>query len=254
MLAVILKDLYCYVSSGKYRRIQFIALCTLSLVLFIATVEFYAHRREAAAIDVGKQTYMLFIIALFIVQFLVPRHAVEALDMERGYLRDDGQNAALLVLTSLSDWEVLAGKLIGVVVWAMWGILLTVPLFALSSYIGSSAPLQWMKCGAVLLVSSVFFALLGIGAALLFSSIRAKAISYGFVLLITFLPFIPSALFEAMPMLAVISPLCAFLSIFRTDPTDLWVWNIGLFSVLSVLIFPVLVKQMRFRCGIGEVR
>lgn len=246
MLAIILKDLYCYVNSRKYRRIQFVALSTLSLVLFMATVEFYAHRREAGTIDVGKQAYMLFIIALFIVQFLVSRHAVEALDMERGYLRTDGQNSNLLALTPLADWTVLVGKLVGVVVWAMWGILLTAPLFALSSYIGGSAPLQWMKCGAILLVSSVFFALLGIGAALCLSSTLAKTISYGFVLLITFLPFIPSALFEAVPVLAAMSPLCALLSIFRADPANLWVWNIGLFSVLPVLIFPVLVKRMRF--------
>ena len=246
MLAILLKDLYCYVSSRKYRRIHFIALCTLSLVLFIATVEFYAHRRGAGTLDVGKQAYMLFIIALFIVQFLVPRHAVEAIDMERGYMSASGQNGALLALTSLGNWKVLAGKLIGVVVWAMWGILLTIPLFALSSYIGGSAPLQWMKCGVVLLVSSVFFALLGIGAAFWFSSIPAKGVSYGFVLLITFLPAIPSVLFEAVPVLAAISPLYALLSIFSADPTNLWAWNIGLLSVLSVLIFSVLVKRVRF--------
>lgn len=246
MLAIVLKDLHCYVNSRKYRRIHFISLCTLSLVLFIATVEFYAHRRGAGTLDVGKQAYMLFIIALFIVQFLVPRHGVEAIDMERGYPRASGQNGALLALTSLGNWRVLAGKLIGVVVWAMWGILLTLPLFALSSYIGGSAPLQWMKCGVVLLVSSIFFALLGIGAALWLSSIPAKAVSYGFVLLITFLPSIPFVLFEAVPVLAAISPLCALLSIFRADPTNLWAWNIGLFSVLSVLIFFILVKRVRF--------
>ena len=246
MLAIILKDLYCYVSSRKYRRIHFITLCTLALVLFIATVEFYAHRRGAGTLDVGKQAYMLFIIALFIFQFWVPRHAVEAIDMERGYLRTDGQNSNLLALTALADWRILAGKLVGVVVWAMWGILLTVPLFALSSYIGGAAPLEWMKCGAILLVGSVFFAIIGIGAALWFSSTPAKAVSYGCVLLITFLPFIPSGLFETVPVLAAMSPLCALLSIFRSDPTNLWIWNIGLLSVLSVLIFPVLVKRMRF--------
>ncbi len=246
MLAIILKDLYCYVGSRKYRRIHFIPLCGLSLVLFIATVEFYVHRRGAGTLEVGKQAYMLFIIALFVVQFLVPRHAVEAIAMERGYLRASGQNWALLALTPLGNGRVLAGKLFGVVVWAMWGILLTVPLFALSSYIGGAAPLEWMKCGGVLLVSSVFFAMLGIGAALWLSSTPAKGVSYGFVLLITILPFIPSVLFEAVPVLAALSPLCALLSIFRADPTYLWAWNIGVFSVLSVLIFSVLVKRMRF--------
>ena len=246
MLAVILKDLRCYANSRRYRRIQFIVLCALAFVLFVATVEFYAHRRAVGTIDVGKQTYMLFIIALFVIQFFVPRHAVEALYMERGYLRANGQNGALLALTPLANWKLLVGKLIAVVFWAMWGILLTAPLLALSSYIGGLALSQWVRCGAVLLISCVFFALVGIGVALWASRARAKGISYGLVLLITFLPFIPSPLFERIPILAAMSPLCALLSILETGPTHVWVWNIGLFSVLSVLIFPVLAKWLRF--------
>lgn len=247
MLAVILKDLRCYTNSRKYRRIQFVVLCLLSLVLFVAAVEFYAHRRAVGTIDVGQQTYMLFVIVLFVVQFWVPRHAIEAFDMEQRYLKNNGQNRALLALTPLANWKVLAGKLIAVVLWAIWGICLTIPLFALSSYIGGLALSQWVRCGAVLLMSSVFFALVGIGVTLWTSPTRAKAISYGFVLLITFSPFIPSSLFEATPMLVAISPLCALLSILRADLTHLWVWHIGLFCVLSALIFPVLVKRMRLR-------
>ena len=245
MLAIILKDLYCYVGSRKYRRIHFIALCVLSIVLFMATVEFYAHRRGAGTLDVGKQAYMLFIIALFIVQFLVPRHAVEAIDMECGYLRASGQNGALLALTALANWKVLAGKLIGVVVWAMWGIWLTVPLFALSSYTGGLAASQLMKCGAVLLVSCIFFALIGIGVALRHPLARAKSISYGFILLLTFLPLMPVSPFNTIPLLDAISPLCVVLSILSEQPMHLWLWHIGLFCVVSALMFPVLVKQMR---------
>ena len=246
MLAVILKDLRCYANSRKYRRIQFIVLCLLSCVLFVATVEFYAHRRAVGTIDVGKQTYMLFIIALFVIQFLVPRHGVEALYMERGYLKADGQNCALLALTPLANWKILAGKLIAVVLWTMWGVWLTLPLLALSSYMGGVALAQWVRCGVVILMSCVFFGLVGMGIALWTSLTPAKGISYGLVLFITFLPFIPSSLFEEMPALAAISPLCALLSILEADPTNLWVWNIGLFCGLSVLIFPVLVKWLRF--------
>ena len=245
MLAIILKDLRCYANSRKYRRIQFIVLCALSLVLFVATIEFYAHRRMVGTVDVGKQTYMLFIIAFFVVQFFVPRHIVEALYMERGHLKTLGQNGALLALAPLTNWKILMGKLIAVVLWAMWGIWLTVPLFALSSYIGGLVLSQWVKCGIVLLVSCLFFALIGVGIALWAAPTQAKGISYGLVLLLTFLPFIPSSLFETVPMLAAMSPLCALLSILRTDPTDLWVWNIGLFCILSALIFPVLVKRVR---------
>ena len=246
MLAVILKDLRCYANSGKYRRIQFIVLCALAFILFVATVEFYAHRRAVGTVDVGKQTYTVFIISLFIMQFLVPRHAVEALYIERGYLKADGQNGALLALTPLANWKILAGKLIAVLLWAMWGILLTAPLLALSTYIGGLALSQWVKCGVILLMSCLFFALVGIGMALWTSPIQAKGISYGFVLFITLFPFIPSSLFEGMPMLAAMSPLCALWSILEADPTHLWVWNSGLFCVLSVLIFPVLVKWLRF--------
>ena len=157
MLAVILKDLRCYANSGKYRRIQFIVLCALSLVLFVATVEFYAHRRAVGTIDVGKQTYTLFIIALFAVQFLVPRYAVETLYMERGYLKTRGENSALLVLAPLADWKILAGKWIAVVLWATWGIWLTLPLFALSSYIGGLTLLQWGQCGGGVIDELRFF-------------------------------------------------------------------------------------------------
>ena len=89
MLAIILKDLRCYANSRKYRRIQFIVLCVHSRLCSLwRQIEFYAHRRMVGTVDVGKQTYMLFIIAFFVVQFFVPRHIVEALYMERGHLKD----------------------------------------------------------------------------------------------------------------------------------------------------------------------
>ena len=246
MFALILKDLRCYANSHKYRRIQFVVLCALSLVLFVAAVEFYAHRRMVGTIEVGQQTYMLFIIALFFVQFWVPRYMVEALYMERGYLKTGGRNGALLALTPLASWKILTGKLIATVLWAIWGILLAVPLLALSSYIGGLVLSQWIKCGVVLWVSCIFFAFVGLSVGLWVAPTPAKGISYGLVLLITFLPFIPTALFETVPMLAAMSPLCALLSILRADPTNLWVWNIGLFCILPVLFFPVLVKRVRF--------
>lgn len=246
MLAIILKDLRFYTHSRKYRRIQFLPLCALALVLFVATVEFYAHRLTGGPIDVGKQTYTLFIVALFIAQFWVPRHAVEALHMELAYNANrggNGGNGALLQLTPLANWKILAGKLSAVVLWAVWSVWLTMPLLALSSYIGGLALSQLVRCGAVLLVSCIFFAMSGIGIGLWHASARAKGISYGFVLFITFLPLIPFPSFDAIPMLAAMSPLCALLSVIRSDPTHLWVWHIGLFCGLSFLIFPFLVRR-----------
>jgi|GEM_PF-936410 len=252
MLAIILKELHCYSSSIKYRRIQFLILCALALLLFVATVEFYADSRTGKPIEVGKQTYTLFIIALFIVQFWVPRHAVEAWHTEgiqrpyqarsQGY----GQNGALLALTPLTNWKILIGKLSAIVVWSLWGIWLTIPLLALSNYTGGLTVAQLVRCGAVLLVSCIFYALIGISFALWNPPIRAKSISYGLILLITFLPLVPVQPFNAIPMFAAMSPLCALLSILNGDSTYLWVWNIGLFCTLYLLFFPILIKQMRF--------
>jgi len=249
MLAIILKDLRFYSRSRKYRRIQFLTLCVLALLLFVATVEFYAYRRTGSAIDVGKQVYTLFLIALFLFQFWVPRHAVEALHMERAHHANRvgvGENGALLQLTPLANWKILAGKLSAVVLWALWSVWLTLPLLALSNYIGGLALAQLVRCGAVLLVSCMFFAMSGIGIALWHAPALAKGISYGFVLFITFLPLIPFPHIEAIPMFAAMSPLCTLLSVIRSDPTQLWVWHIGLFCGLSFLIFPILAKRVRF--------
>jgi len=252
MLPIILKELHCYCNSTKYRRIQFLIICVLALLLFVATVEFYADSRTGKPIDVGKQTYTLFIIALLIVQFWVPRHAVEAWCMERTHmsyparLREYGQNGAFLALTPLTNWKILAGKLSAIVVWTLWSIWLTVPLLALSTYIGGLTVAQLVRCGAVLLVSCIFYALIGVSFALWNSSIRAKHVSYGVVLLTTFLPLVPVPPFNTIPLFAAMSPLCAMLSILDADPTHLWMWNIGLFCVLSVLLFPILLRQMRF--------
>ena len=252
MLAIIFKELRCYCNTTKYRRIQFLVLCALTLLLFVATVEFYAHSRTGKPIDVGQQTYALFIIVLFITQFLVPRHAVEAWHMEgtrRSYQthpQGHGQNGALFALTPLANWKILTAKLSAVVIWTTWGIWLTIPLLVLSGYTGGLAKTQVVRCGAVLLVSCTFYAFIGISFALWNPPIRAKSISYGFVLLTTFLPLIPVSPFNAIPMFASMSPLCALLSILSADSTHLWVWNIGLFCLLFLLFFPVSLKQMRF--------
>ena len=230
MLAIVLKELRSYTRSRKYLRLHFLTLGALTLSLFVATVEFYAQSRTGAAVDVGKQTYTVFIVALFLTQFFVPRHAVEALHSE-------AMNGALLRLTPLSHWHILAGKLSAVVFWELWRIWLTVPLLALSSYIGGFAIAQLLKCGVVLLVSCLLFAQTGISFACWHPPIRAKSIGYGIVLIITFLPLMPMPNVPAM--LEAMSPLCALLSILRSEPTQLWVWHVALSCVLSVLLFCV---------------
>lgn len=254
MFAIILKDLRSYTNSRKYQIIQFVILSLLILLLFGAAMEFYAQgiekQRAGGGIDVGKQVYALLIVCLFILQFLVPKHAVEAVFLERskmflkGRLWQHSGNGAMLVLTPLTNWKILGGKLTAVVIWALWRVWLTLPLFALSGYIGGLAILQLIKCGVVILVSCIFFALIGIGFALWNPAIRAKGISYGIVLLITFLPLIPITPFGKIPMFDVLSPFCALLSILQSGAAYLWLWNVCVLCVLCLVIFPVLARRM----------
>lgn len=252
MLAIILKDLRSYTSLRRYRLIQFTVLGVLALVLFVSAVEFYAQgiatQQDGNSIDVGKKTYTLFVLCLFLMQFLVPKHAVDAVDMERNHVflqgREHGHsgNEALLALTPLTNWRILAGKWAAVVIWGVWGIWLTIPLIALSSYIGGLAISQLVKCGVVILMSCPFFALVGMGVALWNPAVRAKGISYGIVLAITFLPLLPITPFTDISLLRVMSPFCALLSIIGSDPTSLWIWNVCLLCVLCLVIFPVVVR------------
>ncbi len=225
-------------------------LCVLVLLLFAAILEFYAHSRTGTTIDVGKQTYTVFIIALFIANFLVPRHAVESLHAEQ-YSRhlfrsaeNSSANGLLIRLTPITDGKILAGKLSAVVVWTLWGIWLAMPLLALSSYIGGFALVQLLKCGTVLVVSCIFFAIIGTAFALWQASAPAKGYSYLVILLVTFLPLIPFASFELSAMLEVISPLCTLFSVLHSGPTQLWIWHVALLAVLSSLIFLICVRRL----------
>ena len=146
MLAIIVKELRCYTNIGKYRRMQLVVLCGFALLLLVGTVEFYTHRTP----DVGKETYKLCIIFLFISQFWVPRHAVEVWYTDQ-HLPGNGTNGALLALSPLTRWKILVGKLSAVVLWTMWDIWLTIPLFALvklHGWLGGFA-IGEMRCGII---------------------------------------------------------------------------------------------------------
>ena len=154
MLAIIFKELQCYTYSKKYRRIQFLILCGFALLFLVGIVEFYANR----TLNVGQQTYKFCVILLFIFQFWVPRQAVEVWHRD-GNLSGNGVNGALLALSPLGSWKILAGKLSAIVFWTVWGIWLTIPLFALSSYTGGLTVSQLARCGVVFLVSCIFLLL-----------------------------------------------------------------------------------------------
>ena len=112
MLAIILKDLRIYTNSRKYLIIQFVVLSVLILVLFIGTVEFYAQgidtNKTGILVDVGKQTYIFLILCIFFAQFIVPRHAVDAIRLEH-----TGTNLKDSLLRNDSNWTLLRLTAVG---------------------------------------------------------------------------------------------------------------------------------------------
>lgn len=254
MLAIILKDLRIYANSRKYLTIQFVILSILAIVLLIGTMEFYAQgidtNKNGILIDVGKQTYIMLILSIFLVQFVVPRHAADAIGLEltvnnfKESLLGNDSNWTHLRLTPLGNWRIIGGKLIAVVIWSIWVIWFTIPLFALSGFLGGVQIVHYLQCGIVILVSCLLYALIGFGFSFWLSPIKAKASSYGIVLSTTFLPLLPISPFTDIPMFETFSPFAALLSILQSDTGHFWLWNVGLYSVLCLILFLILVWRM----------
>ena len=254
MLAIILKDLRIYANTRKYLIVQFVVISVLILVLFIGTMEFYAQgidtNKIGSLIDVGKQTYIILILCIFFAQFVVPRHAVDAICLEhignnfKDNLPSDNSNWTFLRLTPIGNWRIIGGKLTAVVVWSFWLIWFSIPLFALSGFLGGVTIGQYLQSSVVIFASCLLYALIGIGFALWLSPLNAKGISYGIVLMTTFLPLLPISPFTEIPMIEILSPLAALLSILQSDAGLMWMWHVGLYCVLCLVLFPVVVWGM----------
>jgi len=254
MIALILKDLQIYSKTQKYRNILFISISILVLLFFVGTLEFYAQgtdtQRDGKYIDVGKQTYTLFIYCIFFMQVFVTQHAVDSIYMEQSKISRQNPfqlkngNIGLLVLTPLSNWNILIGKLTTVLIWSGWVIWFTIPLFMLSVFIGGLGLTPLLKCGVVILMSSILFTLIGLCYASFHSVIQAKIFSYGIVLALTFLPLFPITPFANVPMLSLMSPLTALFAVLKTDPSSLWLWNISFNCALCLLLFPIVTHRL----------
>lgn len=249
MYALIKKDLRIFSNYRKYLIIQFVVISILVLILFLGTIEFYAQgidtNHNVKLIDVGKQIYTLFILCIFLSIFLGPRYAVDAFDLEisGGNVSNSG-NLLLLNITPLGNCRIIAAKLIAIVIWSVWLICITLPLFALSSYLGGISIELYLHSGIVILVSCLFFAIVGSVCALWLTPIKAKAVSYAIVMTINFLPLLPISPIADLPFLTKISAAASLFSILQTPVGNLWVWNVGLYCVLSLMILPVLVWRL----------
>lgn len=253
MLSIVFKDLSIYSNSYKYRLIQFTILVLLIIVFFISLTEFYSsgienHNEDNA--NPGHQTYSLFIISMLFITFLIPRHAVEILNIEHpeksnvNSLNVGIGNIAFLKLSKLTDMEILIGKIIVVVIWTLWSIWFLIPIFSLSSYIGGYTIWQLVKCGIVLTINGVFFSIIGYICGLCFHTTTAKGVSYGIILFITLIPLLPFYPFN-IDNLDILSSFAGLSSVLYSGESHLWLYNSCLNLILSLLLFPILLMLFK---------
>ena len=250
MNPLILKELRCYAHQPKYRRTQFIILCTLALALFATAFELFALSRGRPEILVGESIYALLIPLFFclLLGLVVPLQAVESFQIER-----HKSNWDLLNLTPIGHRKFLLGKLMGAVLAILWCIGLTIPLFGVSVYTGGLEIHQLLQCGLVFIVGFIAFFFIGACFTLLGHPNHAMGRSYAVVLLLSFIPLVTPALTPLvgiptilLELLRILSPLCVLVAIVNSDTAialgiaPVWVWMVIYHIILSAALFVVL--------------
>ena len=257
MIALILKELRCYAHQPKYRRTQFIILCTLAFALLAIAFEQFALSRGRPQILVGESIYALLIPLFFclLLGLVVPLQTVESFQIER-----HRSNWDLLNLTPIGHRKFLLGKLMGAILAILWCIGLTIPLFGVSVYTGGLEIHQLLQCGLVFIVGFIAFFLIGACFTLLGHPNRAMGRSYAVVLWLSFTPLITPALTPLvgiptilLELLRVLSPLCVLVAIVKSDPyialgiAPIWVWMVFYHIILSATLFGILSWQLEKR-------
>ena len=244
MIALILRELRCYIHQPKYRRIQFVILCLLAFTLFATAFELFAASQTQPQTRMGESVYAILVLVFFIaiIGLVVPLQAIETLQTERL-----NTNWELLIITPLSTWRILLGKMIGTILLTLWVVWLSVPLFWLSVHTGGLAIWELLQCALVFTAAFTLFFLIGVCLTLFGSPMTAISRSYAVVLSIIFAPLIISQMpvtpFPFGEVLRLLSPLCVLIAIVKSETriamgiAPIWVWMIGCYTLLSVLLF-----------------
>lgn len=244
MIALILRVLRCHIHQPKYRRIQFVIVCLLAFTLFATAFELFAASQTQPQTRMGESVYATLVLVFFIaiIGLIVPLQAIETLQTEQL-----NTNWELLIITPLSTWRILLGKLIGAILGTLWIVWLAVPLFWLSVYTGGLALRELLQCALVFTAAITLFFLIGVYLTLFSTAMTAISRSYAVVLSIIFIPLIVSQMSITSPLfgevLRLLSPLCVLIAIVNSEThtsmgiAPIWVWMIGFYTILSVLLF-----------------
>ena len=232
MFAIIIKDLYRYADRPKYRLIQFSIVSLISAIFFIATIEYFFSTRSNSQTDTGRNVFVILVSTLFVVitGVVTPIFAIESIQDERC-----NTNFDLLHLSRLSTVQILLGKLTGVLLASFSLILMTAPIFILSTYTGGFKLRDLLTCGIVFLSANLLFVLISFSLALSLHE-NILSCSYGTILAVTFLPLV------APKPIWWISPLTILIEIVQLESNPKVWLSVGGYFAVALLIF-ILVKQ-----------
>ncbi len=151
---------------GRMRGSRAFMILTVYLLVLAGVVTLiYLATRSQAQFDpfnsgrtIGKALFIgTALVALVQVGLIVPSQAANAIASEK-----ERQTYDLLILTMLSPWKIVMGKLMAALAYALLLIVAVVPFMALSFFFGGVTGLEVVLALVGLLVTAVLFGSLGI--------------------------------------------------------------------------------------------
>ena len=237
MFAIIIKDLRLHANQPKYRLLQFSIVLLISAMFFIATVEYFVSTRSNSQIDTGRNIFTILVSTLFIAitGVVAPILAIESIQDERR-----NANFDLLYLSRLSVVQILLGKLTGVLLASFALILMTAPVFILSTFTGGFRLRDLLTCGIVFLSTNTLFVLISFSLAL---SLHENILSYGYgiILAVIFLPLV------APKPIWWISPLTILIETVKPESNPKVWLNVGGYFAVALLIFILIHQRLAFK-------
>jgi ABC-type transport system involved in multi-copper enzyme maturation permease subunit len=189
---------------GRMRGSRAFMILTVYLLVLAGVVTLiYLATRSQAQFDpfnsgrtIGKALFIgTALVALVQVGLIVPSQAANAIASEK-----ERQTYDLLILTMLSPWKIVMGKLMAALAYALLLIVAVVPFMALSFFFGGVTGLEVVLALVGLLVTAVLFGSLGIFWSTLMrrpmaATITATAVNVALMFGIPFLMYVFFAVF-----------------------------------------------------------
>jgi hypothetical protein len=176
--------------------IYLLVLAGVVTLIYLATASTAQFDTFNSGRTIGKALFIgTAFVALLQVGLIVPSQAANAIASEK-----ERQTYDLLILTMLSPWKIVVGKLMAALAYALLLIVAVIPFMALSFFFGGVTGLEVVLALVGLLVTAVLFGSLGIFWSTLMrrpmaATITATAVNVALMLGIPFLAFVFTSIF-----------------------------------------------------------